>query len=862
MKLTYVALVLSALSQPIFAQDAGMSSPYAFGGSCSSQGVWTQNALTATQSLRKITLQLKDDPNCKALGNNLQAALSSLEENMKNLEDNMKTPEGTSQKPARISQIPQELNALRTFATGTPEVQRQVLKLMMDRSIEGATLSASVAGAGETANMLLDFGARVNRSTKTGIVLLNQVVDSLPLMNQCLVGDGGQALGQYVGMAVKIAASFSSSGQDLTGSQLATTVSKLTNLMREAKFSKILRKLNQQEFTASLACLTELTSESYCQARDAMGLFTKAMEDIKMRQTTLGENSATNPFLGYYILNTHVPNITKWLQKIQVGVDPKLPTDAVFQNKIQQDVTDFYKSVKTLLGDYNTQAITIKALPTLEAKQNATMNLLIQISNKMTGNTGYVSPNANDTNFFTMSKIAQKVPFFLVGMDTVPDQVAGRAMPLLTFDQWFQANLSNLPMFKDPVALLDTIRENMNTLIHNANISAIQYFNKWYIVDKAALVTESMVDINYTVKDSLKAIQSYLNFAKDRINKYGGDASTISIITDTQSRIQKILDAYADVEALGKSMAQSKDINLTEAQTQKISEVYEKLVNIVYEQFIVMQARSGFLANRLVSFVYNDYILLVKNKVDFTPYQQALFYSQGMAAFDRMLQIYNGNPANIKTDLNMALRINGGNLEALEMLLKDSMVATISQLRLVADGKASSEGAVVGDSLRRLRQDMLMQNLNDARGSKKSLWKFINLFPTFQNMLNFSPASLMYWFKHIDRYPMASGSSEFSAPQSEFNDAAALHAQLCIQALAFNDQTGISGICAGSLLKSPITGAKGYDVSYDQKLSMHMRDKGVTPQMRASLNRSERVCAFRTYNLQNMVLFMGITKGK
>jgi hypothetical protein len=842
-----------------------IGSSYFFGGTCSSQGIWTQSALGITQNLRKVTLQLKDDKNCQALGHQLQSALSNLESNLTEISS-------SPAKVSRLSQIPEELGALRQFISTAPDMKGQALKLMMDRSLEGATLSAEVgqsqANMAQNMDRISDFGERISRGTMTGLNLLNQVIDGIPQMEQCLVGDGGQVLGSFISSAVKITAAFSASKQDTTGSQLASTLSKLTSISRESRFSKILRKLNQQEFMSSMACLMELTSESYCQSRDAMSLFKTTMADlsnyssVKNNKSTSKTNALTNPFGGTYILNTHVSNITKWLQKIQVGVDPKLPTDAIFQNKIQQEVTDFYKNVKTLLGDYNSNVITIKSLPTLEGRQNAVLRLLISVSEKMlfgTNPSGFNRENNDNINFFTISKTNIKIPFFLIGMDVVPDQVLGKTMPQLRYDQWLQANLPSLPQFQDPINLIEVIRMNMNTMIRDANLSAIEYFNKWYIVDKAALVNESTTHVNYTVKESLVAILDYLENTKTRINFYKGEVSSIPTIIDTQIRIKKILAEYEAIETMGQKYKNTANIQLSPQDIQQMYQSYENLINTVYEEFNVMQSRSGFLANRMVNFVYNDYILLIKNNVDFTPYQQDLFYSQGLAAFDRLMQNYNGNPTNIQTDLNMALRINNGNIQAIEGLLKDNIIGVLSELKFLKDDESQSDINIMKNSLSRLYTDLFNEKYLNT--PKKNLYQFYKSQTNFIDIFNLAPSSLIYWYNHSDRYPL-SNSSSISSPQSEFEDASAIHSQLCIQALAFNDQSGIYNLCKKANLKSPLSNSPGYNISYLERLSLHMNEKDKSAQLKKSLNYSDRICAFRDYNRKNMVLFMGLSKNK
>lgn len=763
-----------------------------------------------------------------------------------NLESSIQSASDSPARTNRLAELPKEIAALQTLIndTGDEDTKGQLKRLVMDRSIEQATLSAQVQASNG------DFGSRMSVSTRTGLSILNEVIDSIPRLNECLMGDNQQAMGSFLAATVKVASAFASSGQDITGSQLATTVSKLTGFAREQKYSEVLRKLNQQEFMASMACLMEVTSESYCQARSGMQLFKKGMVDLRISQGSKVDITSKNPFAGYYVLNTHVPNITKWMQKIQIGVDPKLPTDAIFQNKIQDEVTNFNKSVKTLVGEYNSTVSTIQSTKEEKVQRNTVFELLKKITESMVGRSGFGRSGDDQVNFFTRSTNPIKIPFDLIGMP-VPDQVSGKAMPKLDWDEWIQANLDSIQAFKDPEVLAETIGSNMNDIVRSANTAAIEYFNRWYIVDKAALVNESTIDVNYTVVDSLKAVHQYLESEKQRITQYGGNVSLIPTIVDTQIRINNVLKGYFDLDQLGKSLLDDKtSLEQTVEQVQATADTYEKLVNVVYDQFNVMLSRSGFLANRMVNFVYADYILLLKNKVNFTQAQQDVLTSMGMAGVDKMLQIYNGNPANIQTDLNMALRINKGNIEALDELLKDSIIRTIKELDLIKnDQKVSFWGSV-----KSLVKDQHNERTKGKSWYEKHLW--------ISDPLEFSKQitnTVSHWLKHADRY-MFSNNGVANSPQSEFQDAENVKAQLCIQALAFNDQTALYDLCKGAVLKSPLGNDLAYlNMSYNQKLTENLNDPEQSIQMKKSLNHSARICAFRDYNMRNMARFMSIS---
>lgn len=822
--------------------QSGNGSAYSFGGACSSQGTWTQSALQATQSLRKITNQLKNDENCNVLGKSMAKAIEEMNASLKEADE-------APTRVKKMSEIPREISALQSVSGSTPGLEKTLTQLMMDKAIEGAAISAEVGSPIgknplEMVGAFSDFGDRLRQSTSTGITLLNNVIDDIPSLNECLMGDQAAALGAVFTTSAKLAAAYAGSGQDGIGSQLAMTISKLAKFQRDSKFSKVIRHLNKQEFLASMSCLMEVTSESYCQTMDGMTQFKQGMENLMNEGGKLNKVESANPLAGFYILNIHVPNVTQWLQKIQIGVDPKLPTDAAFQNKILDEVVDYQKDVKRLLGDYNLHRGTILSLNNLAAQQNGVIKMINVLSDQMLKD----YERADRTNFFQMSRTPVSIPFYLLGMQ-VPAQVLGaledgKFMQKLDYDEWLQANYQKLPIFQDPKGLVDAIGVKLKGIIQEASVSSIEYFNKWFIVDKAALVNESTIDVQYSVKESLVEIEKYLAILQDRMVDLNGDASITPTILDTRARIQRILDKYEVISNLGKSM---KGLNPKDIQDETVLlrpiEAYEDLINTVYEEFYVQLARSGFLANRMTNFVKQDYVLLVHNKVNFAKSQQDLIRAVGMTGLEKMLRVYAGNPANVQTDLNLALRINKSNIEALDDLLSDQFMRMIGEVKMVVDGGNST----FWNSLKRLAKDSWKESTMNMPGLDSV--SRIRMLP--DQMMN------VLW-KHSDRYEFFGG-RESVAPDSEFKDASAVLAQLCIQSLAFTNPSRFVPYCSGVVLESPLKKYGGKNIEYNKRVTKYSTNLSEDLEKR-SADHSKRICSFREYNIQNMVLYM--TMGK
>ena len=124
----------------------------------------------------------------------------------------------------------------------------------------------------------------------------------------------------------------------------------------------------------SMSCLMEITSESYCSARDGSMLYQEMNKQMrqdaleKLKSARAGQDPSS-PLAGYYILTQQLPMITNWLQKVQIGVDPKLLTDAGQQTKTLDKVNMFFTSVKRLQGLYNENVTFIRSLKDPTAKK-------------------------------------------------------------------------------------------------------------------------------------------------------------------------------------------------------------------------------------------------------------------------------------------------------------------------------------------------------------------------------------------------------------------------------------------------------------------------------------------------------------
>lgn len=839
--------------------DGPDNHPYRFTGSCTSQGSWTQAALSHTDRLREIAKQLKNDQACKSVGLSLQGTLNDLQKELSTAAD-------SEARSNTLASLPQEISAITsTMASGT------FMKTALSRLIFGKMMTLSTQEnqhqqdnpqdpkpgmSVPTREVLLQsFQERMRRASTRGFTLFNNTLDYLPQLNTCLIDSNG--MGQFLAASVSMLGSLVSSGQDSIGNQMAMTISKLSNYMREKRFSNVLRNLNQTEFLSSVSCLMEITSESYCSTRDGRILFNEMVRQISPRMYESTDKSI-GPLAGYYILSQQVPIISNWLYKIQIGTTPRRETDAAFQTGVLRSVNAFFVLMKHAEGLYYNQMLNMKAYSDVSIKQNLLRETVLKLAELMIG-----SPQ-NDTNenFFTKANSPIEIYFRLIGMD-VPAIVQGTTgQAPWEPDDWINKNYASIPEFSNPDDLAIRIERNLREILDKATSAAVAYYNQNFIVDQIGIVNESLLGMNYNVKDALINIDKYLKGLKYRIEKTARDKTMIASIVETRIRIGRVLARYEKLRVYSENLKKLESLNDQKQMLEQLRLLNVALITEVYDQFQVLLARTGWLANRMSTFVWYDYQNILRPQFErdsqfFSRHTEELFRASGQLAFDRMLAMGSGNPSNVDTDLTMALRLSKENIASMEMLLKDSISQMINALQLSASDKKINSTTTSYDSIKRSFEDQWTTNApGDERSFGKRLWN--SLIIPGRTIISLEST------KYPVSIPSLVGLNNKTvySNDDEFKSASKLRQQLCIQALAFNDLSLIWANCQDAVLRSPFTKSqvtaefaqdfdKSLNVSFSEKAKERLQDQ-------RGLNHSIRICAFRDYNRKNLVAYLAL----
>lgn len=1015
-------IILSNSFVAFASKDEEIRNPYKFVGSCSSQGEWTAQALYNSEQIKGYINQLKDDPNCKALN---QELIGHLDESIQSIQKLREKNSEISKNPGLMN-LPKELSelqsVLKTMNSQTSNYKSGGLYSLLKGTHQ--MLSAESSNPVQ-AELLKQFKQRVDATAETAFANFSVFTSKLPQTTLCLTD--ANALSSLLSMSVQTVSAFLQSGASLNANQLAKSIAQISETARQVRFDKITSEINKAQFLQSMSCIMEITSESYCSARDSYFLqanylndyfvdaksvksspqqqntsnnkvdqFFKTVNKIEKTNPAQAQNPTeqdiysfraklksydqklldpknmesadflNNPSYGLFILSHHVSNINQWVQEIQLGVDPKLDTDATFKNRVLDTANVFLQRVNTLKGEVSKRMVTIQNEPKLQTKKTMVLQLIDVIVDNL------VNMRNTDQNFFTAQVPAIQIPFVLTGIP-IPPQVSGNTngafVQRMNYDDYFQVNVNSIEQFNDPATMLKTIESNLNLIIMSANSSMIEYYNKWFIVDKTLIIQKSLTGVNYSIYDSFVAIRAYLKHLVVKIRKYGhGSLSETQLnipgIEELIARLDKVIAAYEPVKNLSQLMSEkkieikeckeqittatdssvknkalpstqmiktiSKDCLTNEAlqnnlqlnlitlnstssaaiSTQAVVQIYSKIVETVFEEFIVLLARSSFISNRMKEYVESDFIISKKSNVDFSKYENEILATTGRILIERVSNMTSGNITAINLDLQNAMSIHKQtNLYANEQTFKAYLMPFLRQMKLATEHSEYNDFDIFMRTNSDIMNDFTLKPLEQQRKYKNTLEdKKSSLWEKLKSALGYTGTSQSYYSRKLlsalwvpmayllysDRYDAKNPfdlkllDSNKRNGDTEFGSLKTLLAKYCTQVLAFNGWYEYKSICQNEVLFSPlykniyqaVEGNKNrdqilnqfnmyYSVMFNHKGYEYLQ--GAMPpadfvklkpvnvseaQFRSGYNQSQRICALRDYLRRNQALIL------
>lgn len=836
-------LTTQATLPPAYAGD------YSFGGACPSQGAWTQMALSQAQSIAGIVQQLKNNPKCKGI--------ESLFADLSQASSLMKSSENEVVQNNRLEALPAEMSALSSSMIENGNVDKNVSSMLLNRTIESAGIASNLANSSTLSRTAVTgLGAasgpvgaaliakslfkKYSAQTQKGIEIVSRVFKALPQYDECLIGQPQQGIA-LIGGAVKLAAAFSASGEGV-GDRLGDAIGSLTSMLRDRKFTLALRKLDETEFWFSMSCLLESTTKNYCDAQNAQEILKYSQDQYQeaMKRNLKDRNTADydNPLEGYYLLVRELPIISGWLQQVQFGVTPKLTTDAIFKNKVIDQVNDHTKTVNTLTGYFNEQMLFLKELSDTNAKRNHLFTMINYLVNGMT--TGASAP------FFATTVNETLMPFYLIGMDRVPNECSASAgLAKLEWDTWMKsggADNSFVAYFNDPDKLAITVQARMGEIISGAASKSSSYFRQRLIVDMPNLVNQTLSGQYITVRKSFENVLSFLNRFETRLNKDSYDLILIPSVRETKYRIARFLKSYDKLYSLGKELALNQ--NASQDFAKRVDQAAQDVIDSAFTEFNILFQKDTFLTSRLTTYIEKDFSARVRSGSNMSAYQKDILTITQKHLLDKLIEVHGINPTSSQNDLARAQVINKRNIESLEEIFKDSLYKMIVDLKGVADGKGSG-----------FASNFLLQKFKKQRSMLRALAIFTNPFTPTTGLMEWIFAGSAIKNQHPDLYKEPNNSNRVSGVDDKFGSFKQFQAMLCAQTLAFEDRAFFFDVCDKTILKSYYSGNKATPLDLAYNAYMPNANQGAKIKINPNLS-SNAICALQKYQTKNLVKWL------
>ncbi len=879
-----VAFILACASLLVFAEPASAqsSNPYIFGGSCASNGYWTNTVLQQAQAIEKTIEDLASDPNCKVMHDSLMKHLSGIESQFST--QNAADSGAVGSLSSTNAQLTQMSSSL---LSGGSFINKILANTILQKQVDKTSLMKTALNIMSDGSF--DVAQRTSKSVAVGLSLFDSMADAMGNSPRCL-SRRGQEGSQILASSIYMLAAFAEGGQSLSGARLAESISRLSRLVQDRKFATALSRIDNTFLQNSMTCLMEVTAESYCSMRDNIELLHLGMQTLGTHpilsdpltsqaiapdsaKNTLGtaplvRTIVQNPYAGINILSRHLPNVTTYLQKVILGNDPNNEYEAQQKNDVMGDVNTFNTTSNNIKGVFYRIAQTVRTQESLSGQQQTVVLLLDQIMNLIK------EANFQKINFFTTAHPAMEWPFILMGMprETWPVEVISgkNGLQPVLWVTWVRGQISvnNLPIFQNPKDLLTVIERNLLHLLEESNDVATKYNRDWFLADKSQLIDEMFTDPQVPVVDSLQAIDTYLAQMQQRVVTLHGRAEILNSLSDTRLRIRNVLQAVKNYGET-KSSGDPNDLKTAAGET----------LSTIYKSFNVLLSRTSFLSSRVTTYVKYDYKLMVDSGLDMSDYQRSLVTALGQGVLIDMQTLFNKGPEQSIVDLQQATSYVQTSLGTLEQVFIDEFIRQTAMVRLASEDRLQNQYEVFRDSNGRLALDSTPQSLQvqptdsaQVRASKEALLRLDMALDPVTNV-----RTLWNMMAHGVRYPSLvrfwNSVNRAQAPDTEYGASKKVLQKMCIQSLQFNNWRNLSSICSGVTLGSVFewtggltTAEKNFvTTSYDQVGNQYLKSSYRNEDERRKaigLNYSNRVCALRNHFRNNYIYAVAVGRQK
>lgn len=861
----FIRHILSVCLFALFASNSLAAGFYS--GSCSSQGEWVSAALEQAETIKNAIESLKNDPNCAGI----ETVVSSMDKATDVTKGNK------SNFLQSLMQLNREIKDLRMLhAEGNGEFKQKVMDVLMGQVIDEADASSK---SGQTSkeqkqvemvsNSVVSLSERAAVTLDATITGLNETMKVLPNMRSCFNKRPNQALAIVSGI-VRMGGTLVDGGEGVT-SRFGSFLANVVTFMRNDDYAKILSKVNEKEFWASMSCLIETSSQAYCSAKDAYIL----LEEQKIvRKEVRKGNKTTNADLmsGYYLLVREIPRVSEWLQRVLIGLPPQMNAQAEFQKSVIDIQANLTKDRLSLIAKYSESFQTYQETlgrsnspQDMQSKKSFVFNLIMELTNIMYRSNGTI-------NFFEITVPSNIAPFFLLGVDMPQELRDGTSN--LSGPKWIQNNMNDYAPFNDPDQTMIRLKQNMDDLINSVMLTGTSYFTTWFIPDVTKVVDDALVADYPNIFQSFENLYAYLDLVIDRYQNGRADRkreleqkmdqihrdnylseeerknkldainqvldfytnpNVLPSIFDTQNRILSVIKAFNKrahyfntkdnyVLKLRDARPDQDLLGLNEYMNTELKNIDQKILQTAFDEFNVMLQRDTFLFNRFYNYVLSEYMDGVQTNRGQGDYMRDLLSITGRNLIGKLTSINRLNPNATSLDLAQAHPINLENLEALEQLLADNLKEAICKITARIGG-TEEENAACGLP-------------NNSKCTKKTR--------------SGTCARTMKEIWGGTGFKSGSDIKDYAKGDDEFGSFNQMKAKYCIQALAFPTRwIEFAEMCSTAELISQFSDEAEMD---EVKVNMAFAD--FLQDQKSKSATGDRICAFRDYMRKNQVYWL------
>ncbi len=846
---------------------ADADDPYSFSdSSCGSQGAWTRSALQSMQSLYSVIQNLKDNPKCKGK----ESTINGIVQNFQTAEAELKLS-ADDKDSTTIESLPGEIDALqRASLSNTGGVRDMVNGILGRKVIKAASLASQrAAQEPEESEVGVDpttavraLYRRTNRSAAYGLRMVSQIFTALPTLDECIMGQPDIGL-SLIGAATKIGASFGSSGGG-AGHELGSAFGGLATMLRDRKFTKAMRQIDERKFWMSVSCLLETTAKNYCEAENAQEMLAYSMKEyartMSAVRTGMADPQYDNPLEGYYLLTRELPAISNWLSQVKLGSEPRTTADSSQQKEAIDKVNEYWKMKKDIAGTMSLRARDVMALPDLSAQQNGMFSLLLEVVDILTRSSG--------SQFVFQAQRQAYLPFFLVGLADIPEAIRPdvRNARVIDWSVWMESGGPNgrlQPFFSEPSVFLDKLNAQLKELFRSSDANAAAFFRKRLVVDLQNLVSMTATGQNLTVYQSFNHVVRYLERFKIRLGASGSnlDLAMLGTVEETRQRVLTIMKSYQRMMAIGRDAHDGK-INITAVDDSEET-ASKQIIDSVFLNFNVLYQSDVFLTNRMTTFIQHDFDLLLKRgsmSSGMNDHQRDIMFAAQDHLLQKLMQNYGQDQTKARDDLAQAQTLNDANLKTFEEIFGDTIYLMLEEYNERVHGRDTSPAA-----LERLADQRYTAAKREYRRAYYATAPFIQSPETAIGVDVWGWVSSFFSVKakHPDLYSRGSNESRVTGGDTRFGDYARVRALVCAHTLAFENRARYYPLCKDAVLESAYGTSgdmvKNLDLRYGDYWPASGRPADIAYYAKkvnrpgSEAMKSTRICAYNRFTLTNTV---------